>query len=180
MYACHVPAAQMRTNPIGTGPFKFVELRAEQIDQADVKNPDYWKKGLPYLHDGIEYTILPNRSTAILAQRLSPSKFDISFPTEVSLPLIKDVKSQKPEMVCTIAQTNVATSLITSSRDAAPGFNDEGNPPRVGTLARPQGIPRHSARRASPPSPVRCCRLRTACGVFRRTNSRPSSAMATT
>jgi ABC-type transport system substrate-binding protein len=30
------------------------------------RNPDYWKPGRPYL-DGIEYAIIPNRSTAILA-----------------------------------------------------------------------------------------------------------------
>ena len=27
IYSCHVPSAQMRTNPIGTGPFKFVEFK---------------------------------------------------------------------------------------------------------------------------------------------------------
>src|SRR5437588_5029807 len=118
-YPCHVPAAQMRTNPIGTGPFRFVELKQNESIKL-IKNPDYWKKGLPYL-DGIEYTILPNRSTAILG--LVAGRFDISFPTEVSLPLSKDVKSQAPQIVCAIAQTNVSTNLIIN-RDAAP-FNDE-------------------------------------------------------
>jgi len=27
IYPCHVSAAQMRTHPIGTGPFKFVEFK---------------------------------------------------------------------------------------------------------------------------------------------------------
>src|SRR5262249_44813152 len=107
------------TNPIGTGPFKFVELKQNESIKL-TKNPDYFKKGLPYL-DGIEFTILPNRSTAILG--LVAGKFDMSFPTEVSIPLIKDVKSQAPQMVCVIAQTNVATNLIIN-RDAPP-FNDE-------------------------------------------------------
>ena len=31
-----------------------------------VQNPDYWKKGLPYL-DGIEFTIIPDRATRMLA-----------------------------------------------------------------------------------------------------------------
>ncbi len=35
VYPCHVPAAQMRTHPIGTGPFKFVEFRPNEIDQGD-------------------------------------------------------------------------------------------------------------------------------------------------
>ena len=64
VYPCHVTPAQMRQHPIGTGPFKFVEFKPnEHIKVA--RNPDYWKPGRPYL-DGIEYTIVPNRSTAIL------------------------------------------------------------------------------------------------------------------
>ena len=58
------------------------------------RNPDYWKKGRPYL-DGIEYTIIPNRSTAILA--FIAGKFDMTFPTEVTIPLLKDVKAQDAE-----------------------------------------------------------------------------------
>ena len=41
---CHVSPRDMRTRPVGTGPFKFAEL---------VRNPDYWKPGRPYL-DAIE------------------------------------------------------------------------------------------------------------------------------
>ena len=80
----------MRTHPIGTGPFKFVEFKANESIKL-TRNPDYWKKGLPYL-DGIEFTIIPNRSTAILA--FVAGKFDMTFPTEVTIPLLKDVKSQ--------------------------------------------------------------------------------------
>jgi peptide/nickel transport system substrate-binding protein len=119
MYPCHVSPAQMRTNPIGTGPFKFVELKQNESIKL-TKNPDYWNKGKPYL-DGIEYTIVPNRSTAILG--FVAGKFDMTFPTEVSIPLMKDVKSQKADAQCVLAQTNVATNLI-MNREAAP-FNDE-------------------------------------------------------
>ena len=37
------------------------------------RNPDYWKQGRPYL-DGIEYTIITNLSTRILA--FVAGKFD--------------------------------------------------------------------------------------------------------
>lgn len=119
IYPCHVSAAQQRTNPVGTGPFRFVELKQNESIKV-VKNPDYFKKGLPYL-DGIEYTILPNRSTAILG--FVAGKFDITFPTEVSIPLLKDVKAQAPNAVCVLEQTNVSTNLIIN-RDSAP-FNDD-------------------------------------------------------
>ena len=66
----------MRSHPIGTGPFKFVEYKPNQSIKV-ARNPDYWKPGRPYL-DGIEYTIIPNRSTAILA--FVAGKFDMTFP----------------------------------------------------------------------------------------------------
>src|SRR6185369_10204791 len=118
IYPCHVSAAQMRTNPVGTGPFKFVELKQNESIKL-VKNPDYWNKGKPYL-DGIEYTIIPNRSTAILG--FVAGKFDMTFPTEVSIPLLKDVKSQKPDAQCVLAQTNVATNIIVNS--SSPPFDN--------------------------------------------------------
>ncbi|MGH9811009.1 MAG: ABC transporter substrate-binding protein, partial [Terriglobia bacterium] len=80
IYSCHVPAAQMRTHPIGTGPYKFVEMNQNESIKL-VKNPDYWKKGLPYL-DGIEYTIIKNRATAVLA--FVAGKVDMTFPTEMT------------------------------------------------------------------------------------------------
>src|SRR5947207_511179 len=118
IYACHVTAAQQRTNPVGTGPFKFVELKQNESLKL-TKNSDYWKKGVPYL-DGIEYTIIPNRSTAILG--FVAGRFDITFPTEVSIPLLKDVKAQAPTAVCVLEPTNVSTNLIIN-RESAPFDN---------------------------------------------------------
>jgi peptide/nickel transport system substrate-binding protein len=46
-------------------PDRFVEFKPNESIRL-VRNPDYWKPGRPSL-DGIEYTIIPNRSTAILA-----------------------------------------------------------------------------------------------------------------
>ena len=114
IYPCHVSPAQMRTHPIGTGPFKFVEFKPNESIKL-TRNTDYWKKGLPHL-DGIEFTIIPNRSTAILA--FEAGKFDMTFPTEVSIPLLKDVKARDPSAVCVVAPTNVSTNIIVNSTKA--------------------------------------------------------------
>jgi peptide/nickel transport system substrate-binding protein len=118
VYPCHVSAAQMRLRPIGTGPFKFVEYKPNEGIKV-VRNPDYWKKGRPYL-DGIEYTIIPNRSTAILA--FSTGKFDMTWPYGVSIPLLKDVEARDPKAICQLVPANSTINLIVN-RDKPP-FDD--------------------------------------------------------
>jgi peptide/nickel transport system substrate-binding protein len=84
IYPCHVSPKDMRLHPISTGPFRFAEFKPNEYIKV-VKNPNYWKKDRPYL-DGIEYTIIPNRSTAILS--FIAGKFDLTFPFEVTVPLL--------------------------------------------------------------------------------------------
>jgi len=108
IYPCHVSARDMRTRPVGTGPFKFVEYKPNQSIKVE-RNPDYWKPGRPFL-DGIEYTIIPNRSTAILA--FVAGKFDMTFPYEVSIPLVKQVKSQAPQAICEVKPMNGRATLL--------------------------------------------------------------------
>ncbi|TMK10952.1 MAG: peptide ABC transporter substrate-binding protein, partial [Alphaproteobacteria bacterium] len=84
VYPCHVTPAQMRQHPIGTGPFKFVEFKPNEHIKV-TRNPDYWKPGRPYI-DGIEYTIVPNRSTAILG--FVAGQFDVTWPFSISVPLL--------------------------------------------------------------------------------------------
>src|SRR5437879_1196218 len=107
----------MRQAPIGTGPFKFVEYKANQTIKV-ARNPNYWKPGLPYL-DGIEYTIITNRSTAILA--FVSGKFDVTFPYEITVPLVGDVKSQMPAAICDISPMNVAANVL---MNPVPPFDD--------------------------------------------------------
>src|SRR5258708_5759785 len=120
VYSCHVPPAQMRTHPIGTGPFKFVEMKQNESIKL-VKNPDYWKKGLPYL-DGIEFTIIPSRATAMLA--FIAGKVDMTFPNEVTPPMLKDVKQQAPQAICDLVPTNISINLIVN-RETAPFDNPD-------------------------------------------------------
>src|ERR1700738_2413669 len=88
VYPCHVSAAQMRQHPIGTGPFKFVEFRPNEFIKV-VKNPDYWKPRVPHL-DAIEYTILRNRSTAILA--FVAGKYELTFAGTLTISLTRDLQ----------------------------------------------------------------------------------------
>ena len=118
VYPCHVSSAAMRTKPIGTGPFRFVEFRQNEIIRME-RNPDYWKPGLPYL-DAIEYRIIASRATRMLA--FVAGKFDMTYPTDVSVPLLKDIRSQAPQAQCIMRPTAVSTNLIIN-RDAPP-FNN--------------------------------------------------------
>ena len=98
----------MRQAPIGTGPFKFVEYKPNQTIKL-ARNPNYWKPGKPYL-DGVEYTIIPNRSTAMLA--FMSGKFDMIFPFEITVPLVGDIKAKRPDAICEIAPMNVAANIL--------------------------------------------------------------------
>jgi ABC-type transport system substrate-binding protein len=51
-----------RTNIIGTGPFMLKEYKRD-VHMIWVKNPNYWRKGRPYL-DGIEIRYIPDNVTA--------------------------------------------------------------------------------------------------------------------
>jgi peptide/nickel transport system substrate-binding protein len=118
VYPCHIPPRDMRQHPIGTGPFKFVDFKPNEFIKV-TRNPDYWKKDRPYL-DGIEYTVIRNLSTAILA--FVAGKFDMTFAYSVTEPLLKDVTTQLPEAICELAPIGVNRSLIVNR--ARPPFDN--------------------------------------------------------
>jgi peptide/nickel transport system substrate-binding protein len=118
VYPCHVPPAEMRRHPIGTGPFKFVEFRPNQSITVN-RNPDYWKPGRPYL-DGIEYTIIKDLSTRTLA--FVAGKGDLLYG--VTTPQIKDIKSQAPQVICETTAANVSRNLLVN-RDKPPFDNPD-------------------------------------------------------
>ena len=120
IYSCHVSGREMRNKPIGTGPFKVVEFKRNE-DIKLVKNPDYWKKGRPYL-DAIEWKIVPNRSTRMLG--FQTGQFDMTFDSDVSFPMLKDVMEQKKDAICEGRPTNVRSDILIN-RDAAPFDNPE-------------------------------------------------------
>jgi peptide/nickel transport system substrate-binding protein len=120
VYPCHVSDKDMRTRPIGTGPFTFVEFKSHaSITLA--RNPNYWKIGLPYL-DGIEWRIVTSRSTRVLA--FIAKEFDMTFVGDITVPLMKDVATQAPKAICSLVPTNVPINILVN-RNRPPFDNIE-------------------------------------------------------
>jgi peptide/nickel transport system substrate-binding protein len=118
IYPCHVSQRDMRTRPVGTGPFKFVEFKRNELVRL-ARNPDYWKKGKPLL-DGIEYRIIDNRSTRILA--FMAKELDLTFVSDVTVAGLKDVTAKLPEAVCQFVPSNNTINMIVNS--GAPPFDN--------------------------------------------------------
>src|SRR5712675_1373600 len=120
IYPCHVSPRDVRSRPIGTGPFKFVEFKPNEVIRV-IRNPDYWKEGRPYL-DGIEWPIIRDVSTRNLA--FIAGKVDLYSPHNITIPIVKDIKSQAPQAICEVAPTNVNRTLIIN-RDKPPFDNSD-------------------------------------------------------
>ena len=118
VYPCHVPQQVMRTKPVGTGPFKFVEFKRGDTIRL-VRNPDYFKKDRPYL-DEIAVRTIDSRATRMLA--FSAGDFDITFPSDVSVPLLKDIRERAPSAVCEMTTTGVLINLMVNR--ANPPFDN--------------------------------------------------------
>ena len=108
VYPCHVSPAQMRQHPIGTGPFKFVEYKPNESVRL-TRNTDYWKPGRPYL-DGLEFPIVASVATRNLM--FIADNVDMTLSYGVSMPLLRDIKSQVSEAICTTTTDNGARNLI--------------------------------------------------------------------
>jgi peptide/nickel transport system substrate-binding protein len=119
VYPCHVPPAQMRQNPVGTGPFKFGEFKPNERITVS-RNTDYWKPGLPYL-DGIEYTVMRNPATATLA--FVSGKLDMTFPYQLTVQLLKDLQKQMPEAICELVPDGGINRHVLVNRDVPPFDN---------------------------------------------------------
>jgi peptide/nickel transport system substrate-binding protein len=120
IYPCHVSPRDMRSSPVGTGPFKFVEFKPNEVIRV-TKNPNYWKGDRPYL-DGIEWLIIRDVSTRNLA--FIAGKVDMYSPHNITMPILRDIKSQAPQAICEVAPTNVNRTLIIN-REKPPFDNAE-------------------------------------------------------
>jgi peptide/nickel transport system substrate-binding protein len=120
VYPCHVSPREMRSHPIGTGPFKFVEFKPNESIKV-ARNLDYWKKDRPYL-DGIEYSIIKNVSTGVLT--FLAGKVDLTSPYYLQVPVVNDIRNQAPEAICNLVPVNVNRNVM-MNREAAPFSNPD-------------------------------------------------------
>jgi peptide/nickel transport system substrate-binding protein len=120
VYPCHVSPRDMRSHPIGTGPFKFVEFKPNESIKV-ARNLDYWKKDRPYL-DGIEYSIIKNVSTGVLT--FLAGKVDLTSPYYLQVPVVNDIRNQAPEAICNLVPVNVNRNVM-MNREAVPFSNPD-------------------------------------------------------
>ena len=116
IYPCHIPPARMRRQPIGTGPFKFQEFKPNEYIRV-TRNADYWKPGRPYL-DGIEYAIIRNPATAVLA--FVSGKVDMTFPYDLNVPIYKDIRTQVPDAICELEPAGGVNRNVLINRTRPP------------------------------------------------------------
>ena len=154
---CQLPRCAQ--HPIGTGPFKFAGFNRNEYVKV-TRNPDCWRPDRTYL-DGIEYTIIKNPSTAVLA--FVSRKFDTTFPYNLTVPLMSDIENQMPQAVCEMTTTGANRHLLVNYHK--PPFD---NPDLRRAMAlsidpqKPSSIP---AAKAWAGSAACCSRRPKACGA---------------
>jgi peptide/nickel transport system substrate-binding protein len=100
-----------RTNPVGTGPFKFVSYERD-VKLKMVRNEEYWDPGKPYL-DGVEFIIQANATTALMSFKAGEAQVLGNLqPSD-----IKDLEAAKFQVIkspgsvtCYFSDSGTATS----------------------------------------------------------------------
>ena len=81
---------QIGMNPVGTGPFKFVEWKQPDYVKA-VKNDKYWKPGLPKI-DTLIWRPVTDSNTRTAMLQAGEAQFTAPLPTEQAENLAKNPK----------------------------------------------------------------------------------------
>ncbi len=84
------------TNPVGTGPFQFVEWQRDNFVQLDA-NPDYYEEGKPTLA-GVRFINVPDANTALLQYRENQLDFLFGFPTGQRLAIMEEFDAEYNEI----------------------------------------------------------------------------------
>ena len=67
----------MRANPVGTGAFKFVSF-SQDVSLKEVRNPDYWLQGKPYLEE-VEYLYINDAATQKMVMQVGDCDLATGF-----------------------------------------------------------------------------------------------------
>ena len=168
VYPCHVSPAEMRTKPVGTGPFKFVEFKANESIKL-TKNPDYFKKGLPHL-DGIEFTIITEPFDGDSRIRLRQVRHDLPDRSVDSAAQGREgagaergVRGRAEQRIHQHHRQFVRAAVRQSR-----------HPPRAGAGTGPQGLRFDHVRRTGGYRRHHAAGARRACGRCRRRCWKPS------
>ena len=108
-----------KNNAVGTGPFKLKNYVHGSVIELE-RNPNYWKKGLPYL-DGIKYFIIRDDGARAKAIRAGRVDVELRFlpPGEVEA-----IQAQMGDKVVVAAPKSIGTFGVTINVDKKP-FDDE-------------------------------------------------------
>jgi glutathione transport system substrate-binding protein len=104
----------IRTNPVGTGPFKFVSYRTDTIKAE--KNPSYWRAGFPKV-DTVTWTAVPEAGARFAKLKTGEAQFVYTLPPE----LVKTAEAD-PNITVIIAPSIVARYL--AMHNGKKPFND--------------------------------------------------------
>ena len=148
VYACHANGRDMRSKPIGTGPFKVVDFKRNESIKL-VRNPDYWKKGRPYL-DAIDWKIVPNRSTRTLGLRRRRVRHDVRFRRH-----LPDAEGrQGAEARRRLRGAADQRQRQHPDQPRRPAVRQARAAPRAGAGDRPEAVQRHPVRGPRPDGAV--------------------------
>jgi peptide/nickel transport system substrate-binding protein len=107
---------KLKSAPIGTGPFKLAEWkRGDSVTM--VRNPDYYRKGIPYL-DGVVFKFIPDPSAQLAALRagdVDVIAYDLA--PENAPALEKDPRFK-------VLRGNTTTDVIMAMNHSRKPFND--------------------------------------------------------
>ncbi|HWI47378.1 MAG TPA: ABC transporter substrate-binding protein [Rummeliibacillus sp.] len=99
-------------NPIGTGPFKFVKY-SPGANLVLAKNPDYWRKGLPYL-DKVTFAFQSDDQAAVMSL----------LSNEVDLTSVPGHRLPEVEKNYNVTHQNNNSSLIITFNEDRKPFNN--------------------------------------------------------
>ena len=142
VYPCHVPQQVMRTKPVGTGPFRFVEFKRGESMRL-VRNPDYFKKDRPYL-DEIAVRTIDSRATRMLAFSTGELRHHLSLRRQRS----PDEGHQGARAECDLRNDHDGRADQSDGQPRQPAVRQSRDQKGDVAGARPQRVQRDSDGRA--------------------------------